>query len=167
MIWNLVELVWRPILEIGILSVGIYWIIRFVWRTRGWSVVAGFLALAAIWAFTRLLDLSVLSAILGSFFSFAPFAVLILFHQEIRRMLSSLGSFSSVYSTREQRENLENVIQAADLLSSAKIRGPDRHRDVDLPGGHRRFRGQGGLRGDIGDAGGPSSSPTTPSTTGG
>ena len=121
MFWNLIENLWRPVLEIGILSFAIYWVLRVVWRTRGWTVVAGFLALFALWACTLLLELGVLNTILGSIFSFAPFAVLILFHQEIRRMLSSLGSFSSIYSTREQRETLENVIQAADVLSDARM----------------------------------------------
>ncbi len=112
---------WLPLLEIGILSVGIYWILMFVRRTRGWPVVLGFLALLALWAFTVLLDLAVLRQILQHLFSFSPFAVLILFHQEIRRILAKIGSFSSIYSAREQRANLEIIVQAADRLSDAKI----------------------------------------------
>jgi len=119
--WNLLEAAWRPLLEIGILSVGIYWILMFVRRTRGGPVVLGFLALLGLLAFTILLDLTVLSRILRTFFSFSAFAILILFHQEIRRIFATIGSFSSIYSARERRENLETIVQTADRLSDVKI----------------------------------------------
>lgn len=119
--WNLVQLVWRPILEIAILSVGIYWILMFVRRTRGWPVVLGFLALLALFAFTILLDLTVLSLLLREFFSFSALAILILFNQEIRRILATIGNFSSIYNVRERRENLETIVQTADRLADVKI----------------------------------------------
>jgi diadenylate cyclase len=119
--WNLVELAWRPFLEIAILSVGIYWILMFVRRTRGWPVVLGFLALLGLFAFTMLLDLVVLSDLLRKFFSFSALAILILFNQEIRRMLATIGNFSSIYSVRERRENLETIVQTADRLADVKI----------------------------------------------
>ncbi|MCS1408470.1 MAG: Diadenylate cyclase [Verrucomicrobia subdivision 3 bacterium] len=93
----------------------------FVRRTRGWSVVLGLLALLGLLAFTILLDLMVLSQILRKFFSFSAFAILILFHREIQRILATIGSFSSIYSVREQRENLETIVQTADRLSDVKI----------------------------------------------
>ena len=49
--WDLVEQLWRPVLEIAILSVAIYWILMFVRRTRGWPVVLGFLALLGLFRF--------------------------------------------------------------------------------------------------------------------
>lgn len=119
--WNLVEKVWKPLLEIAILSIGIYWILMFVRRTRGWPVVLGFLALLALFAVTILFDLSVLSVILRGFFSFSALAILVLFTQEIRRMLATIGSFSSTYSARERRENLETIVQTADRLADVKI----------------------------------------------
>lgn len=119
--WNLVEVAWRPALEIAILAVGIYWILMFVRRTRGWPVVLGFVALLVLFAFTVLLDLVVLSLILRNFFSFSAFAILILFSQEIRRMLATLGNLSSIYTVRERRENLETIVQTADRLADVKI----------------------------------------------
>ncbi len=119
--WNLVQLAWRPFLEISILSIGIYWILMFVRRTRGWPVVLGFLALLGLFAFTMLLDLVVLSLLLREFFSFSVLAILILFNQEIRRMLATIGNFSSIYSVRERRENIETIVQTADRLADVKI----------------------------------------------
>ncbi len=119
--WDLVEQLWRPVLEIAILSVAIYWILMFVRRTRGWPVVLGFLALLGLFAVSSVLELVVLSVLLRLFFSFSAIAILILFQQEIRRMLATIGSFSNLTSVRERRENLETIVQTADRLADVKI----------------------------------------------
>ncbi len=93
----------------------------FVRRTRAWPVVLGFLALVVLYALAVVLDLVVLSLILRTFFSFSAFAILILFHQEIRRILAMIGSFSNIYDVREQRENLEIIVQTADRLADVRI----------------------------------------------
>ena len=41
--WDIIQTVWRPALEILILAVGIYYAFRFVRGTRGAPVVTGFL----------------------------------------------------------------------------------------------------------------------------
>ena len=41
--WTIIQTVWRPTLEILILTVGIYSVFRFVRGTRGAPVVTGFL----------------------------------------------------------------------------------------------------------------------------
>lgn len=119
--WSLIELDWRPFLEIAILSFAIYWILMFVQRTRAWHVVSGFAAFLALLVFTMILDLDVLNMILRYFFSFSALAILILFHQEIRRMLATIGSFFHFYSVRQRRENLETIVQTADRLADANI----------------------------------------------
>jgi hypothetical protein len=43
--WQIIQDVWRPALEILILAVGIYFATRFVRGTRGWPVVIGFVVL--------------------------------------------------------------------------------------------------------------------------
>ena len=43
--WQLIQEVWRPALEIFILAVAIYLATRFVRGTRGWPVVIGFTVL--------------------------------------------------------------------------------------------------------------------------
>ena len=47
MMWDLVQIVWNPghVLEILILTVGIYYALRFVRGTRGAPVVTGFMVL--------------------------------------------------------------------------------------------------------------------------
>jgi hypothetical protein len=40
---EILNVIWKPAIEILILAVGIYYILRFVWGTRGFSILTGFL----------------------------------------------------------------------------------------------------------------------------
>src|SRR3954447_25263594 len=119
--WIILQNHWRDVLEILLLAVGIYYAFMFVRGTRGWSVVIGFLLLLAFTLITWALKLEVVSWLLGKFFAFSAFAILVIFQPELRRMLSELGSLPFFYTTREQRENIEVIIQTVERLSEVKI----------------------------------------------
>lgn len=112
---------WRTTLEIALLAVVIYYVLMFVRGTRGWSVALGFLLLMAMTLAAWALKLEVVTWLLGKFFPFSAFAVLVIFQPELRRMLSELGSLSMFYTAREQRENIEVIIQAVERLSEVHI----------------------------------------------
>jgi len=118
----LLQSLWRPALEILILAVGIYFAFIFVRNTRGWPVVTGFLvSLMAITLTTKLLKLTVLSSLLNQFFAFAAVAVVVIFQPELRRILAELGNLPLFNSAREQRENIEVIIETVERLSPVKI----------------------------------------------
>jgi diadenylate cyclase len=119
--WTILQDHWRDALEILILAVGIYYAFMFVRGTRGWSVVIGFLLLLAFTLLTWALRLEVVSWLLGKFFAFSAFAVLVIFQPELRRMLSELGNLRLFYTAREQRENIEVIIQTVERLSEVRI----------------------------------------------
>lgn len=114
---------WRPVLEISILAIGIYYAISFVRGTRGWPVVIGFFMMLALTFVATQLTLTVLSLVLRGFFQVFWIAVLIIFQPELRRMLSELGNISLFSGTpaREQRENIEVIVQAVERMSEVKI----------------------------------------------
>jgi diadenylate cyclase len=113
---------WRPGLEILILAVGIYYAFRFVRGTRGAPVVTGFIVLLLTFVLlTTFLDLKVLRWLLGTFSAFIAVAVLVIFQPELRRMLAELGNLPLFASTREQRENIEVIIQTAERLADVRI----------------------------------------------
>jgi diadenylate cyclase len=116
------EAAWRPALEILILTVGIYYVFRFVRGTRGAPVVTGFLVvfLTSLF-FTRLLDLVVLRWILGAFSAFLAIGVVVIFQPELRRMLAELGNLPLFATAGEQRENIEVIIQTCERLAEVKI----------------------------------------------
>jgi diadenylate cyclase len=114
--------VWRPAVEILILAVGIYHALMFVRGTRGAPVVTGFVVLLlALTLVTTVLKLAVLSWLLRTFFAFSAVAVLVIFQPELRRILAELGNLPLFASTREQRENIEVIIQTVERLSDVRI----------------------------------------------
>ena len=116
------ENAWRPALEILILTVGIYYVFRFVRGTRGASVVTGFLVVfLTSLIVTRLLQLQVLQWILGAFSAFLAVAVVVIFQPELRRMLAELGNLPLFATAGEQRENIEVIIQTCERLADVKI----------------------------------------------
>jgi diadenylate cyclase len=116
------ETAWRPALEILILTVGIYYVFRFVRGTRGAPVVTGFLVVfLTSLIFTRLLQLQVLQWILGAFSAFLAVAVVVIFQPELRRMLAELGNLPLFATAGEQRENIEVIIQTCERLADVKI----------------------------------------------
>jgi diadenylate cyclase len=121
MYWSVLQNGWRPAVEITILTVGIYYAYTFVRRTRGAPVVNGFLILLALTFVTTVLKLEVLSFLLRSFFAFSAIAILVIFQPELRRLLAELGNQSVFSAVREQRENIEVIIQTVERLAEVKI----------------------------------------------
>jgi len=113
---------WRPALEIFILTLGIYFAIRLIRGTRGAPVLTGFLLLLLALALgTHVLQLKVLSALVINFFGLLALAILILFQPELRRILAELGNLPMMNSTHEQREIIEVIIQTCERLADVKI----------------------------------------------
>ncbi|MBN2507610.1 MAG: diadenylate cyclase CdaA [Verrucomicrobia bacterium] len=114
---------WRPVVEILILAVALYYSLKLVRGTRGFSVMTGFvLLLLGLAMVSILLDLPVLNEILQKFSTiFFPLAVLVIFQPELRRLLAQLGSLPFYQTTHEQRENIEVIIQTAERLADVRI----------------------------------------------
>lgn len=122
MIWQQFQIVWRPVVEILILTVGIYYVLRFIRGTRGAPVVTGFLVvLLAFVLVSFLLKLKVLQYLLGAFSAFFMLAVLVIFQPELRRMLAELGNLPLFATAHEQRENIEVIIQTVERLADVRI----------------------------------------------
>lgn len=120
--WEVAEDIWGPAVEIAILTVAIYYALRFVRGTRGAPVVTGFLVLLLAFALvTYLLNLKVLQYLLERFSTFFILAVLVLFQPELRRMLAELGNLPLFGTAHEQRENIEVIIQTVERLSDVRI----------------------------------------------
>ena len=113
---------WRPVLEILILAVGIYYTTRFVHGTRGWPVVIGFAVLLLALALVSIaLDLRVLRWLLINATVFIILGALVVFQPEIRRMLAELGNLPLFSTPHEQRENIEVIVQTCERLAEVRI----------------------------------------------
>ena len=122
MAFELLNNIWRPALEILILAVGIYYAANFIRGTRGAPVVTGLVVLFVALSFiTTVLELTVLRWLLGTFSAFSAFAVLVIFQPELRRLLAELGNQSLLMSAREQREDVEVIIETVERLADVRI----------------------------------------------
>ena len=120
--WEMLKTGWRPAVEILILAVGIYYALRFIRGTRGAPVVTGFLVvLLAFGLVSFLLQLTVLTQLLGPFYVVFLLAVLVIFQPELRRMLAELGNLPLFATAHEQRENIEVIIQTFERLADVRI----------------------------------------------
>jgi len=84
---GLVDLV--DILTVAILIYGLLLLLR---GTRAWRMLWGILIFWGVQLGASLMGLATLSRLLREILVYLPFAVIVLFHQEIRRMLTAFGS---------------------------------------------------------------------------
>src|SRR5258706_28050 len=121
-VWHIIQKDWRDVLEVLILTVGIYYMFRFVRGTRGAPVVTGFLVvLLAFVLVSFLLKLKELEYLLGVFSAAFVVAVLVIFQPELRRMLAELGTLPFFTTAHDQRENIEIAIQTVQRLADVRI----------------------------------------------
>jgi diadenylate cyclase len=110
------------VLEILILAVGIYYAASFVRGTRGAAIFTGILVvMLSLGLLSNLLELQVLRWLLGVFSSAFAVSVIIIFQPEIRQLLAQIGSLQLFYSSHEQRENIEVIIQTVERLADVRI----------------------------------------------
>lgn len=121
--WHSLQIVWwRAVVEILILTVVIYYALRFVRGTRGAPVVTGFLVvMLAVVLASVLLHLKVLQYLFSAFSAISLLGVMVLFQPELRRMLAELGNLPVFSTASEQRENIEVIIQTVERLADVRI----------------------------------------------
>lgn len=121
---ELVQIVsWRDLLDIAIVAVLIYNLLLPIRGTRAVQMVFGILLVAAIFFVARRADLVTLERLLESFLIFLPFAIIVLFQQEIRRVLATFGR--NPWLGRGSRQRFEatfnEIVLGASAMASRKI----------------------------------------------
>ena len=81
-----------PIIDVILVAVMLYYAYKLVRGTAAIIVFRGFVIIYIIWWITDVLNMNILSSILGGFIGVGVFAVIIVFQQEIRKFLLLLGS---------------------------------------------------------------------------
>ena len=120
---DLLQLSWRPALEITILTVGIYYVFNYVRGTRGAPVFYGFVVLLlTLTLVAGLFKLQVLSWLLRNFIALSALAVLIIFQPELRLALSKLSLKNKKYrEVTEFDKFLDSITQSIYRLSERRI----------------------------------------------
>ena len=113
---------WRGIIEIILLSVGIYYGYLYFKGTRGAKVLTGlaivFLTLTLI---SQLLNLTVIGWIIRSFSVFLAVALVVIFQPELRRGLAELGGHPIFSLTSEKRETVHDIVEGVSQLANKQF----------------------------------------------
>src|ERR1700676_348892 len=113
---------WRSIIEIILLSVGIYYGYLYFRGTRGAKVLTGlaivFLTLTLI---SQLLNLVVIGWIVRSFSVVLAIALVVIFQPELRRGLAAVGGHPIFSLSSEKRETVHDIAEAVTQLANKQF----------------------------------------------
>jgi diadenylate cyclase len=115
---------WRDGLEIGIVALVFYRILLLVHGTRALQIAGGVATLVAVYALAALLELPVITYLLGLVFTYGAFALLIVFQPELRSALAAIGHspVTRLFRRAEQAVAVEDEIaDAVERLSRSGI----------------------------------------------
>lgn len=114
---------WRDAVDILIVAFIIYYILVLIRGTRAMQIVIGLLILVSTVFVARTLDLPALEAISAQILFYLPFAVIVLFQQEIRRALARMAGnpLAVLFRPRTSQVPYDAILNACDVLSSKRI----------------------------------------------
>lgn len=113
------------IVDIALLAVILYQLLLLIRGTRAVHMITGVVALGVLHFLTRpaLFDLPTVHTVLGALLLYIPFAVIVLFQNQIRQALARFGRNPfAIFRPRRLRENVvEEVALAAASLASKRL----------------------------------------------
>jgi diadenylate cyclase len=118
---------WQIALELLVIGLVVYYIIRFLRGTRGAHMLRGIaFVLITLSVLVQLsvywLSLDRLGFLYGKFLTFAGYAVIVAFQPELRRVLLRLGETRLFRGwSNELVEEIDQLVEAAQFLSRRKI----------------------------------------------
>jgi diadenylate cyclase len=111
------------IVQILIVAVGIYYVLRLLARTRAMQMLFGVLLLAVVYFASTVLGLELIRRILENTFAYGVIAALIVFQPELRSALARLGQsrMLRLFNKMEQSAVVEELVEGVERLARAKI----------------------------------------------
>jgi diadenylate cyclase len=115
------RLTWLEVVDIVVVAFLIYQFLMIIRGRRAAHILTGVALLAVIYGVSLLLGLRLLSAILGNVAPYAPFAIIVMFQSEIRRLLARIGRQRFSTGGRVQRrEFTEEIVLALGRLAQER-----------------------------------------------
>ena len=98
-----------PFVDIILVGIMLYYVYKLVKGTAAINIFLGFVIIYIIWWLTELVNMPILSNILGGFISVGVIAIIVVFQQEIRKFLLLLGS-SNITNNKNILRKLNQII---------------------------------------------------------
>ncbi len=116
------QITWRDGLDVFLVAVVIYNLLLLIRGTRAVQVVYGILVLVGVYYLARWFDLLTLQTALSAFLTFLPFAIIVLFQDEIRRALAQFGSrpIWGIGTHQRIESGFHEIVLAATAMSARR-----------------------------------------------
>ena len=116
------SLTWRDAVDILVVAVLIYSLLRLIRGTRAVQMVFGLIAVLVVYWISVVLKLVALRTVLTALIFYLPFAIIVLFASELRRALAAFGRtpFFSLFSGYHAEETVSDLVLAATSLSTRR-----------------------------------------------
>ncbi|MDX1501659.1 MAG: diadenylate cyclase CdaA [Thermoanaerobaculia bacterium] len=114
---------WRDLLDIALVALVIYNLLLLIRGTRAVQVLLGILFLSGIYYLAGVTGLKTLQALLRSLVIILPIAIIVLFQQEIRRALASVGRnpLFGLPSNGEIEPTINEIVLAVTAMARKRI----------------------------------------------
>ncbi len=118
---------WRDAVDVLIVALIIYYILTLIRGTRAMQISLGLMLLGSLTFVARASDLPALEAISRQILFYLPFAIIVLFQQEIRRALARMvgNPFGNVFGNLFRRRGsivpYDVILDACEVLASRRI----------------------------------------------
>lgn len=116
-------LTWRDMLDVILVAVVIYNLLLLIRGTRAVQVLIGILLVAAVHYVAGALRLVTLQRVIEAFLIVLPFAIVVLFQQEIRRALAQFGRYPlwGLATHQKVETSFDQIVLASTTLASRKV----------------------------------------------
>ncbi|MFD1095148.1 diadenylate cyclase CdaA [Salegentibacter chungangensis] len=116
------------ILDIVFIAALLYYIYKLVKGTVAVNIFVGIVIIYLVWKLTQLLQMELLSSVLGQFIGVGMFALIVVFQQEIRKFLLMIGSTNFAYNGKffkqlrfikddlEVQTDIDAIVKACEVM---------------------------------------------------
>ena len=110
-------------LDILLITIILYSFFRLIKDTKAYQMAIGLTIVGVLFFFTQLGKLAASHWLIRNFINYLIIAIIVLFQNEIRKFLTSIGSqsFRRSFSAKPLKDKLEDLFSAVDYLAAKKI----------------------------------------------
>jgi len=110
------------ILDIFFLFLLFYYLLLLIKGTKSYQMAIGLMLIGLTSVIASLLNLTAFSFILNNFLTYLIFAIIVLFQDELRKILTEIGSkLRTKYEQSDRAEMVDEIVNAATALSLSKV----------------------------------------------
>lgn len=113
----------KDIIQIAIVAVAFYYVLRVLARTRAIQMLIGVVLLALVYIASRLFELELVVYLMEKLFEYGAIAALIVFQPELRSALARLGQSRMLrfFNRMEESEVVEELAEAVERLARGRV----------------------------------------------